>query len=180
MNRPRLLGCLSFFVFIFAEFSLERIIGVHLYLLPDDFLQCLSSIRSDAGVRMWIVTVAWTPDCFRASISAPVRGWTNCPSFMSSFVASVSTVPTSLKGWLPGNKDTLTKFFNGRRRNHADCLIDNLICQPVWLAYKRLRWKGTKFSQIHQSAGIKLSGVGNSECDVRISLEFATLCISSR
>ena len=58
VNRPRLLGCLSFFVFIFAVFSLERITCVHLYLFLDDFLQCLSSIISDAGGRIRIVTVA--------------------------------------------------------------------------------------------------------------------------
>jgi hypothetical protein len=96
MDGPLLLGCLPFLVFIFAVFGLKGIICVHFYLFLDDLLQDMdpSGPMQEAGC---IVTVAWTPDCFRASISAPVRGWTNCPSFMSSFVASVSSVSRSLK-----------------------------------------------------------------------------------
>jgi len=74
---------------------------MHLYLFLDDFLRLVSSIKFNAGTSMGIITVAWTPDCFRASISTAVRGWTNCPSFMSSFVASVSSVSTSSQGY-PG------------------------------------------------------------------------------
>jgi hypothetical protein len=52
---------------------------------------------------------------------------------------------------LPGDEDTLTELFNGRRRDHANCLIGNLVRQPVRLAHKRIRWKRTKLSQIHCS-----------------------------
>jgi hypothetical protein len=52
---------------------------------------------------------------------------------------------------LPGGKDTLTELFNGRRRDYANCLIDNLVRQPVRLVHKRIRWKRTKLSQIHSS-----------------------------
>lgn len=55
-----------------------------------------------------------------------------------------------IKG-LPGDEDTLTELFNGRRRDHANCLIGNLVCQPVRLVHKRIRWKRTKLSQIHSS-----------------------------
>lgn len=49
MNHPHLLGRFSFFVFVLAVFGLEGIICMHLYLLPDDFLQHVSYIRSNAG-----------------------------------------------------------------------------------------------------------------------------------
>lgn len=52
---------------------------------------------------------------------------------------------------LPGNKDSLTELFNSRRRDHANCLIDNLVRQPVRLVHKRIRRKRTKLSQIHSS-----------------------------
>ena len=52
MNLPYLLGCLSFFVFVLAVFGLERVICMHLYLLPDNFLQHVSSTRSNAGCRI--------------------------------------------------------------------------------------------------------------------------------
>jgi hypothetical protein len=72
---------------------------------------------------------------------------------------------------LPGDKDTRTEFFNGRWRDHANCLIGNLVRQPVRLVHKRIRWKRTKLSQIHSSV---LSSVfnewDNSGGDVRISL----------
>jgi hypothetical protein len=54
-------------------------------------------------------------------------------------------------GGLPGDIVTLTELFNGRRRDHADCLIDNLVRQPVRLVHKRIRRKRTKLSQIHSS-----------------------------
>ena len=57
---------------------------------------------------------------------------------------------------LPGNEGTPTELFNGRRWDHANCLIDNLVRQPVRLVHKRIRWKRTKLSQIHSS------GFGNS------------------
>lgn len=41
--------------------------------------------------RAKLFTVACTPDCFSASISSRVKGCTNCPSFISSLVASVSS-----------------------------------------------------------------------------------------
>jgi hypothetical protein len=72
---------------------------------------------------------------------------------------------------LPGDKDTLTELFNGRRWDHANCLIDNLVRQPVRLVHKRIRWKRTKLSQIHSSAlGSVVYEWDNHECDVRISL----------
>src|SRR6267154_3180287 len=52
---------------------------------------------------------------------------------------------------LHGDKDNLTELFNGRRRDNANCLIDNLVRQPVRLVHKRIRWKNTKLSQIHSS-----------------------------
>lgn len=52
---------------------------------------------------------------------------------------------------LPGDKVTLTELFNGRRRDHADCLIDNLVRQPVRLVHKRICWKRTNLSQTHCS-----------------------------
>ena len=52
MNHSHLLGCLSFFVLVLAVFGFERIICMHLYLLPDDFLQHVSSIKSNAGRRI--------------------------------------------------------------------------------------------------------------------------------
>jgi hypothetical protein len=52
MNHPHLLGCFSFFVFVLAVFGLEGIICMHLYLLPDDFLQHVNSIMSNAGRRI--------------------------------------------------------------------------------------------------------------------------------
>jgi hypothetical protein len=42
-------------------------------------------------------------------------------------------------GGLPGDKDTLTELLNGRRRDHANCLIDHLVRQPVRLIHKRIR-----------------------------------------
>ena len=42
---------------------------------------------------------------------------------------------------LPEHKDTLTELFNGRRWDHANCLIDNFVRQPVRLVHKRIRWK---------------------------------------
>ena len=53
------------------------------------------SVSMSAVAWPWLVTEAWTPDCFRASISLAVKGWTNCPSLISSFVASVSSVTSS-------------------------------------------------------------------------------------
>ena len=83
-----------------------------------------------------------------------------------------------IKG-LPGDKDPLTELFNGRRRNHANCLIDNLVRQPVWLVHERIRRKRTKLSQIHSSIlGIFFNEWDNSECDVRISVQFDTPYIS--
>ena len=55
-----------------------------------------------------------------------------------------------IKG-LPEDEYTLTEFFNGRRRDHANCLIDNLVREPVRLVHKRICWKRTKLSQIHCS-----------------------------
>jgi hypothetical protein len=52
---------------------------------------------------------------------------------------------------VPGEKDALTELLNGRRGDHVDCLIDNLVCPPIWLVHKRIRWKRTKLSQIHSS-----------------------------
>ncbi|SRR6266852_1100666 len=98
---------------------------------------------------------------------------------MSSFVASVSSV--FVIECLPGDKDALTELFNGRWWDHANCLIDNLVRQPVRLVHKRIRLKRTKLSQIHSSAlGSVFNKWDNYECDVRINLEFETLYISSR
>jgi len=52
---------------------------------------------------------------------------------------------------LSWDKDILTELFNGGRRDHTDCLIDNLVRQPVRLVHKRIRWKRAKLSQIHGS-----------------------------
>lgn len=60
-------------------------------LFLDDFLQ--GGIMSDCAdqVAMRVLTDEWAPDCFKASISAVVRGCTTLSSFISSFVASVSS-----------------------------------------------------------------------------------------
>lgn len=46
-------------------------------------------------VAMKVLTDEWAPDCFKASISAVVRGCTTLSSFISSFVASVSSETNS-------------------------------------------------------------------------------------
>lgn len=70
---------------------------------------------------------------------------------------------------LPEDKDSLTKLLNGRRRDHANCLIENFVCQPVRLVHKRIRWKRTKLSQIHSSVWRSVFNEwDNSERDVRI------------
>ena len=52
MKYPHLLGCFSFFVFVLAVFSLEGIVCMHLYLLPDNFLKDVSYIRANVGRRI--------------------------------------------------------------------------------------------------------------------------------
>lgn len=52
---------------------------------------------------------------------------------------------------LLGDKDTLTELFNGRRGDRINCLIGNLVRQPVRLVHERIRWKRTKLSKIHSS-----------------------------
>jgi hypothetical protein len=69
------------------------------------------------------------------------------------------------------DEDSHTELLNGRRRDHANCLIENLVCQPVRLIHKRIRWKRTKFSQIHRSVSWSVFNEwDNSERDVRINL----------
>ena len=180
MNRPRLLGCLSFFIFIFAVFSLERIICVHLYLFPDNFLRHFNSMSNARG-RIWIVTVAWTPDCFRSSISVEVSGWTNCPSFMSSFVASVSSVSTSLKVYQ--RTKILSYQFLQRQAAGSRWLFYRQLHMSVRTAdlQAHLLEKSQTFPDSPLLLGVKFSGEwDNSECNVRISLQFTAPYISGR
>lgn len=65
-------------------------------LFLDDFLE--GEIMNDCAdqTTMKIPTDEWAPDSFKASISAVVRGCMTLSSFISSFVASVSSEMNAL------------------------------------------------------------------------------------
>lgn len=79
-------------VLILTEFSFKGVVGMLFNLLLDNVLVSnLVSIHTthSEGKRR---TEACIPDFFNTSISEAVSGWTTLPSFMYSFVASVSSV----------------------------------------------------------------------------------------
>ena len=80
---------LAFFVFLLTKLRLQRVIRMLFYLAFDYLL--LASSASVSRNNRRIQTDACRPAFFNVSISIEVRGWTTFPSFMYSFVASVSS-----------------------------------------------------------------------------------------
>ena len=125
LNRRGILCFLALLVLVFAVFCLQRIVCMKLNLL----LYYVLESNNDQIVKRFFAEVrtdACTPDCFRASISIVVRGWTNWPSFMSSFVASVSSCShISRRGCHSDGKPT--KIFHCLGRKHGQVFASDFM-----------------------------------------------------
>lgn len=92
------------------------------------------------------LTDACTPDCLSAWISSTVRGCTNSPSLMSSFVASVSSENERSSLTSKTGKGILPTNFVQRARGHVlQLFVIDFIGQAIWLANKFVCVEATKF-----------------------------------
>lgn len=79
-------------------------------------------------------TDACTPDRFKAWISSTVKGWTNSPSLINSFVASVSSAQCIQEGSSRRGTASCTNFVQGSGCNIFQPFVLDFICHAVWLA----------------------------------------------
>lgn len=112
-KMPDVLSFLAPFILLLAVFCLQRIIGMLVNLFFDDILN-----------KTWVAlnfvwwmnhTEAWTPACLNAWISSRVRGCTSSPSFIYSFVASVSSGNAGVRSEDRGVDATPTYFLQCAR-----------------------------------------------------------------
>ena len=131
MWKNSLLGLFPLFIFILTVFSLEGVVCVHLYLLPDNFLR---RNKQPAEYGPSERTDACAPVCFNVSISCVVRGWTAIPSSMSSFVASVSS--ENFRIGRESVTEGRTYVFHSLWRDNIELSCSNFVGQSEWLIYQ--------------------------------------------